>query len=413
MTAIKWLQGASESQTQYAEEGQFYKNIDEQLLFVKSEPLTLGVECELALLHGGTLQPAHKGLDLIALLASPQIKKESFQHMVEVTSAIGATVHEIETQLKQGLESLATACEPLGLTITGTGYPPTIWRAAMKHVPDERYERLQDERKILNERFGTLGMHIHVGMADAEQCVRFHNFFMHFVPHLIALSASSPFEEGVDTGLMSIRPTFTESLPIAGMPYNFKTWQEYVALCRAMYRAGSIQHLKDLWWDVRSCPQYGTLEIRVCDQPASLAEVLALTAFVHALALWFQRDQGWLDEMPRPNAWRLRDNKWRAMRYGLQAELVINNQGETRPIADEIRLWLERIKPDVELHEYQGYIHILEEIISRGNSAERQRRLWTNTQDLVAVARFNCDEFAAQRPLWERIENADDRKGRK
>jgi glutamate---cysteine ligase / carboxylate-amine ligase len=110
---------------------------------------------------------------------------------------------------------------------------------------------------------------------------------------------SSPFEEGVDTGLASIRPTITESLPIAGMPYNFKNWQEYVNLCRAMYRAGSIERLKDLWWDVRSCPQYGTLEIRICDQPASMAEVLALVAFVHALAFWFQKNQSWLAEMPR------------------------------------------------------------------------------------------------------------------
>ena len=226
MAIIKSLLGGFESQKQLTEERRFYRKIDEHLVFVKSEPLTLGVECELALLNAETLEPAHKGLELIAQLASPHIKKELFEHMVEVTSAIGGTVHEIETQLKLELEKLAAACEPLGLLITGTGYPPTIRRTLMRPVPDGRYERLQGERKILNERFGTLGMHIHLGMADTEQCVRFHNLFMHFVPHLIALSASSPFEEGVDTGLMSIRPTCAEALPIGGMPYSFKTWQE-------------------------------------------------------------------------------------------------------------------------------------------------------------------------------------------
>ncbi|MGC2224312.1 MAG: YbdK family carboxylate-amine ligase [Methylocella sp.] len=271
-------------------------------MFATSQPLTVGIECELALLDAKTLRPAHMGLALIEELASPQIKKESFDHMVEVTSTVSATVHETATQLKQEMEKLAVACEQHGLLITGTGRPPTIRLADIRQVPDERYERLNNERKILNERFGTLGMHVHLGMPDAEQCVRYHNFFMHFVPHLIALSASSPFEEGVDTGLASIRPTITESLPIAGMSYNFKNWQEYVNLCCAMYRAGSIERLKDLWWDVRSCPHYGTLEIRICDQPASITEVLALAAFVHALALRFQKDQSWLAEMPRPNA---------------------------------------------------------------------------------------------------------------
>ncbi|MGJ0532083.1 MAG: hypothetical protein ACR65W_02185 [Methylocystis sp.] len=107
--------------------------------------------------------------------------------------------------------------------------------------------------------------------------------------------------------------------------------------------------------------------------------------------------------MPRPHAWRLRENKWRAMRYGLQAELITNNQGETRAIIDDIKLWLERIQPYVETCGYRGYIKILEEIISRGNSAERQRIVWSNTQNLEAAARFNCDEFAAQAPLWSAL----------
>ncbi|MGA8172157.1 MAG: hypothetical protein WB816_15170 [Methylocystis sp.] len=188
-------------------------------------------------------------------------------------------------------------------------------------------------------------------------------------------------------------------------------WQEYVVLHRAMYRAGSIQRLKDLWWDVRSCPRFGTLEIRICDQSTSLAEVLGLTAFIHALALWFQSDQAWPDEMPRPNARRLRDDKWRAMRYGLQAQLVVNNQGETRPIADDIIIWLMRVQPQVERYGYRDYIKVLEEIISRGNSGQRQRRVWSATHDLEAVARFNCDEFAARRPLWNSLENADENRG--
>lgn len=402
--AIKtWVQNIIRGGTKKnVEDKRLYKKIDEQLVFADSEPLTLGVEFELALLDPVTLLPAHVAAAVIAECKSPQIKKELFEHMVEVTSVVGKTVHEIEAQFKHALETLIPVCVEHNVLITGTGRPPTIKLADARRVPDPRYARLDDARKILNARFGTLGMHIHLGMDNSDQCIRFHNFFMHFVPHFIALSASAPFEDGMDTGLATIRPTIAESLPVAGMPYSFHNWQEYVGLCRAIFRAGSIEDLKDLWWDLRPSPKLGTLEIRVCDQPSSLAEGLAVVAFVHGLAHWFKENQDWLDEIPRPNVWRLRENKWRAMRYGLKAELVINNQGETRPIAQDMEMWIERLLPFMERYNYGSYLDVLEKILERGNSSQRQQELWHATHNLETIARFNCDEFLAQTPLWDK-----------
>jgi carboxylate-amine ligase len=186
-------------------------------------------------------------------------------------------------------------------------------------------------------------------------------------------------------------------------------------MCRAIYRAGSIQNLKDLWWDFRPSPRYGTLEVRICDMPASLSEAMAITAFIHGVAMWFREHQTWLDEVPRPNLWRLRENKWRAMRYGLDASIVLNNGGETRPIRDDIEQWVDRILPFVEQCNCAGYMDILESIMRRGNSAERQQLLWNHTHDLKSVAQLNCDEFAAEHPLWERVEvyRKKDEKGEK
>ncbi len=147
MAVIKWLQNVFEGQKTLSEETRFYKKIDDQLVFAPSQPLTVAVECELALLDAKTLRPAHMGLALIEQLASPQIKKESFEHMVEVTSTIGATIHETAMQLQQEMEKLAIACGEHGLLITGTGCPPTIRLADIRQVPDERYERLHNERK--------------------------------------------------------------------------------------------------------------------------------------------------------------------------------------------------------------------------------------------------------------------------
>jgi carboxylate-amine ligase len=401
---IKWLQRVFEGKKQATAEQALFKEIDKQLIFAPSDPLTLGVEFELGLLDAKTLLPANEASRLIAELASPQIKEEGLQHMVEVTSTIGKSVQEVDQQLKVQIVALAALCEKQGFVLTGTGRPPTVKAVDTISTKGERMNRLADERKIFNTRFDALGMHIHLGMRTADQCVRYNNFFMHFLPHLIALSASSPFEEGVYSGLASMRPSVAESMPISGLPYYFQNWQDYTHLCHALFRAGSIQRLKDLWWDLRPSPFYGTLEIRVCDQPATLAESMGIVAFVHALGLWFQEHQEWLDEMPRPNAWRLRENKWRAMRYGLDAQFVIDNQGETRPLCDDIRIWLERLAPFIERQNYKGYVAVIEAVINRGNSAKRQQLLWEMTQSLESVARFNCEEFAAQTPLWDKVE---------
>lgn len=404
MKVATWLRGTFEGNKKLAAERQLYRKIDEELVFASSDPLTLGVEFELALLDSQTLQPAHLAPAVIAEANSPQIKKESCEHMVEVTTAVARTAHEAGTQLKQELAKLADICAGKNLLITGTGCPPTVKVADMRPIVDKRQKRLREERKILSDRFATLGMHVHIGMTDAEQCIRYQSFLMHFLPHLVALSASAPFENGMETGLATIRPTITEALPVAAMPYHFRNWGEYVSLCRAMYRSGAIQNLKDIWWDVRPSPRYGTLEVRICDMPATLSEATAIVAFIHALALWFRKNQSWLDEMPRPNAWRARENKWRAMRYGLGAELVINNQGETRPVCEDIRQWIERLQPFITGYDYGDYMSMLEKMMAQGNSSQRQQRLWAATHDLPLIARFNCNEFSAQAPLWEYVE---------
>ncbi len=401
---IKWLQKVFEGKKRAIAEQALYKEIDKQLIFASSEPLTLGVEFEQALLNKDSLSLVNEAPGIVKEIGSPQIKEESMRHMVEVTSAIGRNVQDIERQMKSELEKLFPVCEGRSLLLTGTARPPSIKTSDVLLAQNERMERLADERKVFNARFAALGMHIHIGMETAELCVKYNNFFMHFSPHLIALSASSPFEDGTFTGLASMRPSIGESMPISGIPYYFSGWQDYVQLCHSLFRAGSIQKLKDLWWDLRPSPLYGTLEIRVCDQPATLCEGMAIVAFVHLLSHWFEEHQSWLDEMPRPNAWRLRENKWRAMRYGLDTQLVIDNQGQTRPICDDLRLWIDRLTPFAKKLGYEDYIETIHMVMAKGNSAKRQQRLWEASGDIDLVTRFNCEEFAAQIPLWDKLD---------
>jgi carboxylate-amine ligase len=404
VSVIHWLKDVFESKKKASAEAQELREINEQLVFVKSEPLTLGVEFELALMDKATLKPAHQGPAIVDEINQPVFHKEGLQHMVEVTTQVCHTAQDVENQMGGNIRTILGLADKKNLLVTGTGRPPTIKLPETRRVEDPRYKYHYESRKILSHRFGTLGTHIHLGMESAEKCIRYHNFYMHFLPHLIALAASSPFEDGIDTGLASIRPTIAESLPTAGMPYSFHTWQEYVSLVQAVFRAQSIRNVKDLWWDLRPCPRYGTLEIRVCDQFSNLGEALAVVAFVHALGLWFEHNQSWLEEMPRPSTWRLRENKWRAMRYGLDAKLVCNSTGDTVPIVDDIKRWLGRIQPQYAKMKYQPYQNTLLDMLAYGNSARRQQDVWAATGSLDEIARFNCRELQHGKPLWQYIE---------
>ena len=135
-----------------------------------------------------------------------------------------------------------------------------------------------------------------------------------------------------------------------------------------------------------------------------LGEALAIVAFVHALGLWFEQNQSWLEEMPRPGSWRLRENKWRAMRYGLDAQMVCNNLGETAAIADDIKKWLDRIESQYETLNYQTYRKTLLDMIARGNSAKRQQTVWALTNSIEEVTRFNCRELQTGMPLWSYVD---------
>ncbi len=391
--------------------GDVVDKIRAQLAFRPSVPLTLGIECEFGLVMPGSGDPAPVALDIVRAIGHPAVQHELYRHMIEITTDVCSSVQQAEKDLKERLGLIRAQLEGRGIAIMGAGNLPALTPEQVEPVETARYQSLRDRRGALYDRFTTLGMHIHIGMPDAAACVRFHNFYMHLLPHLMALAASSPFEYGRDTGFASIRPTVTESAPIAGLPYHFNDWRGYENLCLAMARAGSISDLKDLWWDLRPCPRYGTLEIRVCDQPPTIAEAAAIGAFVHCLGHWFAEHQGWLDEMPRPNTWIMRENKWRAMRYGLDAEIIVNAHGDRVPIREDILRWIERLQPFYRKFGYRPYQATLAGIVEKGNSASRQRRVWQATGSLGAVYDHCIEELAAGTPLWDRVDALEKKEG--
>lgn len=408
---LKWLHGFMGGTWGHAASGGSMTDIEAQLEFMPSQTLTLGVEFELALLDATTMQPKNCAETVISAVQDPNVKKELFRHVVEVTTGICQNVHEARDQLGEVLRSTISRADGEGAVLIGSGRPPTLISADLERVEDERYEWLKQQRQIINDRFGTLGMHIHLGMPDGDACVRYHNFFTHFIPHMLALSAGSPFDDGAMSGLASARALVTESLPVGGIPYYYRSWQEYSELVRALVRAGSIRNLKDMWWDIRPSPGFGTLELRICDQPSNLQEAMAIVAFVHLLSKWFSQHQDWLNEMPRPETWRLRENKWRAIRYGIEAEFIINNKGEVRPIAEDINMWLERVAPYVEDFGYQEQVAHLREMLAKGNSAQRQQRLHAAGWTTAEISRYLARTLTSMKPLYDEVTEAQAKAG--
>src|SRR5690606_12318585 len=146
--------------------------------------------------------------------------------------------------------------------------------------------------------------------------------------HLLALTASSPFWQGEDTGLASCRSTIFESCPTAAHPCRLRDWAEFSGLCANLIKSKAIGSHKDLWWDVRPSPDFGTVEIRICDGLATLSETLAVVAFIHALAYWYDANADYDVTMRAPHMWMMRENKWRATRYGMDAEIIASPQAD-------------------------------------------------------------------------------------
>lgn len=379
-----------------------FLNKGDEIQFQSAGHLTLGVEIELQIIDPDTLSLASKAEDILKAGANLQkLKPEFYLSTVEINSDKCNNVQEIERDLAESLTQLETIGQQNNVRFSTTGCHPFARYADCVITPSPRYNELIDRNQWLTRRMTVYGLHVHIGMQTGDDCIRFNNFFLNFLPHFLALSASSPFWQGGETGLASCRPTVYEALPTAGHPYSIRNWGEFESMYHILKKCGSIQSLKDLWWDMRPSPGFGTLEIRVCDGPATLAEATAITAFIHLLAHWFDEHGGWMNQVPPPARWLARENKWRVMRHGLEARLVTSLEGDTKMIRDDITEWLQKLEPITEKLGYQHYVEVIKSILAKGNSSVRQMAYFAKTQSLEAVVDLTTREFSARAPLWE------------
>jgi len=295
--------------------------------FTRNERPTLGVELELGLVDGETMQLASAFDRVAAELeqgGSPLVglKPELMQSVLEINTEVCETVDDADRDLRAKIAIVQSACDKLGLRLWwGATHPFSRW-ADQQVTPDDRYHQLVNLLQEMARRLVTFGLHVHVGVDSGDKAVMICDRIMRHLPTLLALSASSPFWEGRNTGLHSHRSKVMEGLPTAGLPTLMRNWSEYVWLVNHMIDTGFINTIREIWWDVRPHHNFGTVEVRVCDMPGNLDDTLAIAALVQCLvkALSDEIDNGAYQHDCHPMM--VRQNKWRATRFGIGAQLV-------------------------------------------------------------------------------------------
>ena len=360
--------------------------------FTPSTRSSLGVEWELELVDVDTRQLRSGASEILAAIRPdgaeehPKAKHELLESTVEVITGVCTTVAEARADLAETVASVEVeaAKRNLGLMCSGT-HPMTDW-STQEISPDPRYHRLVEQMQWTARRLAIFGVHVHVGVRDRDKAIPIVNALTQYLPHFLALSASSPYWIGTDTGLASARSKVFEALPTAGLPYQLTGWEQFEEYMETLIATRTIQSIREVWWDIRPHPDYGTVELRICDGLPTLDEIATVAALSQCLVERFDRelDRGYT--LPVPRGWVVKENKWRAARFGLDAEIIVDDKGTVTPVRRALTDLVEDLMPTARRLDCVDELAGVERILAAGASYQRQREVAAQHDgDLTAV----------------------------
>ena len=341
-------------------------------------PFTIGVEEEYLLVDRETraliIDPPESLMKECEERCGPQVTSEFLRSQIEIGTPVCRNIREVREQLVKLRSGISEVANKHGLApIASSTHPFSRWQD-QKHTPKERYDRLTLEMQTTARRLLICGMHVHVGIDDDELRIDLMNQMSYFLPHLLALSCSSPFWEGEDTGLKSYRLTVFDSLPRTGVPERFASWAEYRRHVEIMENAGLIEDATRIWWDIRPSAKFPTLETRVMDVCTRLDDTVAIAALLVCIMRMLYR-------LRRANQrWRIypamliRENRWRAMRYSFDEGLIDLAKGVVVPFDILLDELLSLVADDAEALDCVDEVNSVRRIHQRGTSAHRQLR---------------------------------------
>lgn len=353
------------------------------------EQFTIGIEEEFQIVDPHTRELRSHLSQLLAegrMLLQENIKPELHQSVVEVGTGICRNIREARENVKALRRSIAQIAANNGLCIVAAGtHPFSDWRT-QEITEHERYKMIIDEMGDVARANLIFGLHVHVGIEDRETAIALCNQMRYFLPHILALSTSSPFWLGRRTGLKSTRAVIFRRFPRTGIPDYFTSWADFEYFVQTLMKTNCIDNGKKIWWDIRPHAFFNTIEIRICDIPTNLDTTIAIAALIQATVakLWMLHKDNMSFRTYRPTL--IEENKWRAARYGVSGKLIDFGKQAEVPFRDLLYEYIRFVDEAVEALDSRHEINYLYRILEAGTSADRQLQVYEESNhDLTAV----------------------------
>jgi carboxylate-amine ligase len=328
-------------------------------------------------------------------LLKEAVKAEMHQSVVEVGTGICRNIQEAARELKCLRSNILELASRNGLRVAAAGtHPFADWRK-QDIYPDERYEIIVNDLKMVARANLIFGLHVHVGVEDRETAIHIMNAARYFLPHIMALSTNSPFWLSMDTGLKSYRCKVFDKFPRTNIPDQFSSYGEYERFVYLLVKTNCIDNAKKIWWDIRPHPNFPTLEFRICDMPLRADESIALTALIQATVMKLWKLHSANQSFRLYSRALIMENKWRAARYGIDGKMIDFGKETEVPVRDLIYEYLDLIDDVVDDLGSRKEINYIHRILEIGTGADRQLRIFQQTGDLTKVVDYIMDETEA------------------
>ena len=357
--------------------------------FARSERPTIGVEWEIAVVDPETRDLVPRAAEVIEQVENrwpgTHLEKEFLKNTIELVTPVCQNTGEAIAYLGETKDRIQSVATNLGLELWASGgHPFSDFRE--QPVGDKpTYREIINRTQYWGQQMLLWGTHVHVGIRHEERVWPIINAIMTKYPHLLAISASSPAWEGLDTGYASNRTMLYQQLPTAGMPYQFQNWSEWVQFMRDQTTSGVTSHTGSMHFDVRPAAKWGTIEVRISDASPTLHELAGVVALTHCLVVHYDEmlDRG--ESLPTLQPWHIAENKWRGARYGLEAEVITSRATDERLVTDELYDLVEQLQPVARRLGCVNELNIVPQIIESGAAYQRQRAIHVETGDWRAV----------------------------
>ena len=326
------------------------------------------------------------------LILQERVKAEMHASVVEVGTSVCDNIKDCKHEVRKLRRDMIALAKENGLRLASAAtHPFADWRM-QEITADERYKNIVEDLQLVARANLIFGLHVHIGVEDRETAIHLMNHARYFLPHILALSTNSPFWLGMNTGLHSYRCKVFDKFPRTNIPDYFPSWGEYENFIKLLIKTGCIDNAKKIWWDIRPHPFFNTLEFRVCDIPMRVDETIALAALIQATIAKLYKLHSANQGFRLYRRALIMENKWRAARYGLNVKMIDFGKQKEVAARDLIQEYLEFVDDVVDELDSREEIGYIRKILEMGSGADRQLRVFRETNDLKKVVDYIIEE---------------------